>query len=177
MQEPFGTLTGADLYAFRAWRLRQWAKKPKKSDEQKPREIRRVKAATVNRDLRTIRAMLKMALPNFSVPKELFSTETPTRVRWLRLEDEVIVFATMPAPFGDMARLAAITMRRLTEIRTLRREQVDLAQGVVTLPRTKATPRHVVLNSEARGILARALEAAKGDLLFPNPDGQPYLRV
>ena len=121
--------------------------------------------------------MLKMALPNFSVPKELFSTETPTRVRWLRLEDEVIVFATMPVPFGDMAPLAAITMRRLAEIRTLRREQVDLAQAVVTLPRTKTTPRHVVLNSEARGILARALAAAKGDLLFPNPDGQPYLRV
>ncbi len=28
-------------------------------------------------------------------------------------------------------------MMRLTEIRTLRREQVDLGQGVVTLPRTK----------------------------------------
>ena len=153
------------------------AKKPKKSDEQKPREIRRVKAATVNRDLRTIRAMLKMALPNFSVPKELFSTETPTRVRWLRLEDEVIVFATMPAPFGDMARLAAITRRRLTEIRTLRREQVDLAQGVVTLPRTKATHRGMWYSTARRGASWGALEAAKGDLLCPNPDGQPYLRV
>ena len=121
--------------------------------------------------------MLKMALPNFSVPKELFSTETPTRVRWLRLEDEVIVFATMPAPFGDMARLAAITMRRLTEIRTLRREQVDLAQGVVTLPRTKAKHRGMWYSTARRGASWRALEAAKGDLLFPNPDGQPYLRV
>jgi integrase len=78
-----------------------------------------------------------------------------------------------------MAHLAALTMMRLTEIRTLRREQVDLGQGVVTLPRTKTVPRHVVLSGEAQTILKRALETAKGDVLFPNlrKDGKPYSRV
>lgn len=160
MKEPLGKLTEADLYAFRAHRIQH-----------------KIKASTINRDFRTVRAMLKRALPGFRFPAGVFSREDETRVRWLKPEDELLVFATMPAPFGDMARLAAITMMRLTEIRTLRREQVDLGQGVVTLPRTKTTPRHVVLNTEAQGILARVLEAAKGDVVFPNLYGQPYSRV
>lgn len=106
----------------------------------------------------------------FRFPKGVFLAEDETRVRWLKPEDELLVFATMPAPFGDMAWLAAITMKRLREIRTLRREQVDLAQGVVTLPRTKTAPRQVVLSAEARGILAKAIEAAVGAWLFPSPD-------
>ncbi len=121
--------------------------------------------------------MLKRALPGFRFPSGVLLAEDETRVKWLRPEDELVVFATMPAPFGDIARLAAITMMRLTEIRTLRHSQVDLAQGVVTLPRTKTTPRHVVLNTEARGILERALLASHGEWVFPNPDGRPYSRV
>jgi len=120
--------------------------------------------------------MLKKVLPGFRFPAGVFLPEDETRVKWLKPEDELLVFATMPKPFGDMARLAAITMMRLTEIRTLRREQVDLGQGVVILPRTKTTPRHVVLSGEARAILARALEVAKGKHVFPNPDGQPFSR-
>jgi integrase len=157
MREPLGTLTEADLYAYRAWRTRN-----------------QIKASTINRDLRTVRAMLREADPGFSFPRGLFLPEDETRVKWLRPEDELLVFATMPAPFGDIARLAAITMMRLTEIRTLRREQVDLAQGVVTLPRTKTKPRQVVLSAEARGILAKAMEATTGAWLFPNQDGGPY---
>jgi integrase len=84
---------------------------------------------------------------------------------------------TRPVPFRNMARLAALTLMRLTEVRTLRREMVDLTQGVVTLPRTKTEPRHVVLNAEAREILKRVLDTAKGEYVFPNPDGKPYSRV
>ncbi len=177
MHEPIGTFTEADVYAFRAARMRQWAKRGKTAkDGTQPTLAGGVKASTINRDMRTIRAMLKRVLPDFRFPAKVFLPEDDTRVRWLKPEDELIVFATMPAPFGDMARLAAITMMRLTEIRTLRREQVDLAQGVVTLPRTKTVPRHVVVSAEARAILARALETAQGDTLFPNPDGHPYSR-
>jgi integrase len=159
MRDPLDGLTGADLYAFRTWRLQH-----------------QMKPATVNRDLRTIRAMLRQVDPTFRFPAGIFLAEDETRVRWLKPEDELVIFATMPAPFGDMARLAAITMMRLTEIRTLRREMVDLGQGVVTLPRTKTTPRQVVLSAEARGILAKAIEGTAGAWLFPGPDGGPYSR-
>ncbi len=177
MQEPLA-LTETDLYAYRAHRLRQWAKRGRKAkDGTRPTLAGGVKAGTVNRDLRTIRAMLKRALPAFRFPAGVFLPENETRVKWLRPEDELMIFATMPKPFGDMARLAALTMMRLTEVRTLKREMVDLTQGVVILPRTKTEPRHVVLNQEAQGILQRALDAAKGEYLFPNPDGGPYSRV
>jgi len=160
MQEQLGRLKEADLYAFRAHRLQ-----------------RKAKPSTANRDFRTIRAKLKRAVPDFRFPPGLFLKEDETRVRWLRPEDEVLVFNIMPAPFGDMARLAAITMMRLSEIRLLRREHVHLTQGVVALPRTKTEPRHVVLNAEAQGILARQLESGKSEWVFPSPEGRPYSRV
>ena len=160
MDEPLTKFTEADVYGFREYRTTAG-----------------VKGGTINRDLRSLRAMLKRAQPGFRFPAGAFSPENETRMRWLKPEDELLIFATMPAPFGDMARLAAITMMRLTEIRTLRREQVDLAQGVVTLPRTKTEPRHDVLSAEARGILARQLERGKSEWVFPGPEGQPYSRV
>ncbi len=176
MDEPLG-LTAADLYAFRAARMRQWAKRGKKAkDGTQPRLSGGVKPSTINRDLRTIRAMLKKALPTFRFPAGVFLKEDENRVKWLRPEDELVVFATMPAPFGDMARLAAVTMMRLTEIRTLRREQVDLGQGVVTLPRTKTEPRHVVLNAEAQTILTRILNGHTSEWVFPSSDDRPYGR-
>jgi hypothetical protein len=42
-----------------------------------------VKASTINRDFRTVRAMLKRTLPGFCFPVGLFLKEDETRVRWL----------------------------------------------------------------------------------------------
>jgi len=177
MEKPF-SMTEEELYVYRAWRMRQWAKRGKKANDGTRALLPgTAKASTVNRDLRTVRAMLKRAMPGFRFPTGVFLAEAATRVRWLKQEDEILIFATMPSPFGDIARLAAITMMRMWEIQTLRREHVDLAQGVVTLPRTKTVPRHVVLSAGARMILARALETSKGEYIFPRPDGRPYSRV
>jgi hypothetical protein len=133
---------------------------------------------------------LKWPDPEFRFPKGLFFKEDETRVKWLRPEQELLAFATVrttvrigpkrgtrPVPFRDMSRLAAITLMRLTEIRTLRREHVDLTQGVVTLPRTKTELRHVVLNQEAQDILKRVLEGHASEWVFPNHDNRPYSRV
>lgn len=90
----------------------------------------KAKPSTINRDLRTLRAMLKKARPDFRFPGGAFFREDETRVRWLRPEEEVLVFATMPSPFQEIAKLAALTLMRLTEIRLLRREQLHLEQGL-----------------------------------------------
>lgn len=46
------------------------------------------KPSTINRDLRTLRAALKKALPGFKFPnKDAFFKEDETRVRWLRPEE------------------------------------------------------------------------------------------
>jgi integrase len=76
-----------------------------------------------------------------------------------------------------MARLAALTLMRLSEIRTLRREDVHLDQGVLRLPQTKTEPRSVMLGADAQKILKTQMETATGEWVFPNPNGRPYSRV
>jgi integrase len=146
------------------------------------------KASTINRDLRTLRAALKKAVPGFKFPnKEAFFKEDETRVRWLRPEEELLVLEAMDSPFREIAKLAALTLMRMTEIRTLTRNQIRLDQGVLELPTTKTDPRYVVLSEAARKILRGQLEAeappcecsatdAEHSHVFPGPTGRPYSR-
>jgi integrase len=134
------------------------------------------KPSTVNRDLRTVRAMLKQARPDFHFPAGAFFPEDETRVRWLKPEDELVVLETMRPPFREIAKLAALTLMRLSEIRLLRCEYVHLDQGVVMLPRAKAGARHVILSAEAQKILRGQLDTHKCEWVFPGPDGRPYDR-
>jgi integrase len=174
MREPL-RITEDDLYAFRAYRQRQWARKGK---EGKPvAEVHGVKASTVNRDLRTVRAMLKRVLPGVKFPAGLFLKEDETRVRWLEPKQEAQVLLPMRAPFRQMAQLAARTLMRLSEIRRLRRESVHLVQGIITLPETKTGPGVVTLNAEAKRILKAQLRSHESEWVFPNPrTGNPYSR-
>jgi integrase len=136
------------------------------------------KPSSINRDLRTLRAMLKLARPDFRFPGAAFYPEDETRVRWLRPEEEILVLETLPSPFRELAKLAALTLMRQAELRTLRREHIHLEQGVVMLPRAKAGARPVILSAEAQKLLAHQLEQhPASEWVFPNPDGAPYSRV
>ncbi|PYN83024.1 MAG: hypothetical protein DMD96_03885 [Candidatus Rokuibacteriota bacterium] len=157
---PISRVTARDVYDFRQGRLRAGSK-----------------PSTVNRDLRTIRAMLKQARPDFKFPGAAFLPEDETRVRWLRPEEEILVLEPMPSPFREIAKLAALTLMRQGEILTLRREHVHLDQGVVMLPRAKAGARPVILSAEAQKLLRDRLEATTGcEWVFPSPQGRPYDR-
>lgn len=179
LDQPITKVKADDVFAFRQGRIRDG-----------------IKPGTVNRDLRSLRAMLRAARPEFRFPGKAFFPEDETRVRWLRPEEEVLVLQGVPetvrtgkrkggvddngrrpVPFRDMAQLAALTLMRLSEIRLLRREQVHLEQGIVLLPRAKAGARPVVLSADARGILQRQLDGHSSDWVFPGPDGRPYSRV
>ena len=133
---PVTGVTARDLYDFRQARLRGGAK-----------------PSTLNRDLRSMRAMLKQARPDFRFPGAAFLPEDDTRMRWLRPEEEILVLDAMPSPFREMAKLAALTLMRQGEIIALRREHVHLEQGVIMLPRAKAGARPVILSGEAQKIL------------------------
>lgn len=135
------------------------------------------KPSTVNRDLRTIRAMLKRARPDFHFPAGAFFPEDETRVRWLRPEEEILVLETMASPFRELAKLAALTLMRQGELRLLRREMVHLEQGIILLPRAKGGARSVMLSEGARKILQGQLEAHGKAWVFPSPEGVPYSRI
>jgi integrase len=131
----------------------------------------------MNRDLRTIRALLRRALPGYRFPEGAFFPEDETRVRCLGGDDSERLFANLEPLFSEMARLAALTLMRLSEIRLLRRDQVRLEQGLVLLPHAKTGARPVVLSAEAAKLLRTELEGHTSPWVFPNPDGQPYSRV
>jgi len=157
---PVSRVRDRDVYDFRHARERSGAK-----------------PSTINRDLRTLRAALKAVRPDFKFPGGAFYPEDEPRVRWLRPEEELLVLEPMPSPFREMAKLAALTLMRQGEIRTLKRDYVRLEQGVVLLPKAKAGARPVVLSAEVQKILRVQLERVSGEWVFPSPDGRPYSRV
>jgi integrase len=159
LDRPLGTLTAEDLFDFKRARDRAGAA-----------------PVTVNRDLRVLRAMLTLARPDFRFPTGLLVKEDTTRVKMLTPGQETPLFAVMAEPGRSIARLAAPTLMRLSEIRRLRREHVDLTHGLALLPQTKTVPRQVILSAEAQAILRAAL-ARPSKHVFPNPDDVPYSRV
>ena len=66
---------------------------------------------------------------------------------------------------------------RLSEVRTLRREDVFLDQGVVMLPRAKEGPRPVIRSDRAQELLRVQLAGHNSPWVFPNAEGQPYARA
>jgi integrase len=196
IDRPVSKIKEADIFAFRKARaetslsaiaLKEHAEvlrrdgKPDQADafERKAvdRQRKGTKPSTINRDLRTLRAMLKRAVPDFRFPAGAFFQDDETRVRWLRPEQELLVLEAMRSPFREIAKLAALTLMRLSEIRLLRHDDVHLEQGVILLPKAKTGARPVVLGADAQKILGKQLEAnLDGEWVFPGPDGRPYDR-
>jgi integrase len=158
LDRPVTAFGEADILAFRG-----------------ARERKGIKPATINRDLRVLRALLRRAVPGFRFPEGAFYLEDETRVRFLTPDDESRLFVALPPPFRQIARLAVLTLMRLSEVRFLRRDDVHLNQGVVLLPRTG--PRPVVLNQEAQAILREQLGGHASAWVFPKPDGRPWSRI
>jgi integrase len=176
LDRPVSRIGDGELYAFRQARLRDGKVIRERVDGELRERLAPAKPSTINRDLRTLRAMLKRAIPGYRFPAGVFLPEDETRVRWLRPEEELLVLDTLRSPFREIAKLAALTLMRLSEIRLLRREHVHLEQGVIMLPRAKAGARPVILSGEAQKILRGQLAAHEREWVFPGPDGAPYDR-
>jgi integrase len=174
---PVSRIGDAEIFAFRNGRAREGRTVYDLVDGKKvPRKVP-AKPSTINRDLRTLRAALKKARPDYRFPGGAFFKEDETRVRWLRPEEELLVLEAMPSPFREIAKLAALTLMRMSEIRLLRWADVHLEQGVILLPQAKAGARPVILSAAARKVLQGQLQESGGkELVFPGPKGRPYSR-
>jgi integrase len=91
--------------------------------------------------------------------------ESTGATRFLSLEEEQLLCDGLGQPYAKWVRLALLTGMRRKEQFSLRRDQVDLVRGVITLPTTKAgVVQYVRLNAEARAILQDLEdEAVKAD--------------
>lgn len=159
---PLSRVTVASLYGFR-----------------QAREDAGLKPNTIIRDLRVLRATLRKARPDLRVPADVFPRENLTRVRVLQPAEEARVFPRLAEPFRTMARLAALTLMRLSDVRTLEVDMLQLEQGVIFLPKTKTDPRPVILGDEAIALLTAQLarRSAESPYVFASPrTGRPYTR-
>jgi len=175
---PVSAVGDAEIFAFRNGRAREGSVITQRvAGEEQQRRVPR-KPSIINRDLRTLRAALKRARPEYRFPGGAFFPADDTRVRWLRPEEELLVLELLPSPIREIAKIAALTLMGQGEILSLRRECVHLEQGVVLLPRAKGGPRAVILSAEAQKVLRGQLERhERSTWVFPNPDGTPYSRV
>ena len=196
IDRPVTKIKQADIFAFRKARLetsisavalREHAEALRRDGKTEKgaaferkaldRQQKGTKPSTINRDMRTLRAMLKRAVPDFRFPAGAFFQDDETRVRWLRPEEELLVLESMRSPVREIAKLAALTLMRLSEIRLLRREDVHLEQGVVMLPKAKAGARPVILSADAQKVLRHVIGAnPESEWVFPGPAGRPYDR-
>ena len=139
---PLSRISAATVYRVRQAR-EDAGIKPRHDHPRHPRPARR--AATVR--------------PDFTVPADVLPPENLTRVRVPIREDEAGVFPKLETPFQPIARLAALTLTRLSDVRTLERGMVHLKLGVILLPKTKTTPRPVPLSDAAIAILTAQFAA------------------
>jgi len=115
--------------------------------------------SSVNRALAFLRHVLKLAvrdrlLAQSPMDQVTFLKESPGRLRFLSLEEEVTLLEAIGPKYAPWVRLAILTGLRQGEQFTLRWRDVNLEQGVLTLSHTKAGQvQYLPLNQEAQAIL------------------------
>lgn len=114
---------------------------------------------TVLHYMKFLRHILNRAVRDGKLERNPFAQVTLSKVtcgktRFLTLEEEATLRETLGNPYGLWARLAVLTGLRLSEQFSCRWADVDLEQGLVTLPQTKAGQvQYAFLNAEAKAIL------------------------
>lgn len=135
---------------------------------------------TVNRYMQFLRRVLNKAvrdgkLASNPVSRIKMFKEPPGKTRYLSPEDEGKVLKALGPVYGPWARLAILTGMRQMEQFSLRWSDVDLEQGIITLPMTKAGGvQYVHLNGEAKAIL-RGLDSWQRSVwVFPSENPKTH---
>ena len=127
-------------------------------------------AVTVNRDLAMLRAAFNHARDAHGQPmpaiawKRVMVRENPHRVRFASADEFARLLDVAHASIRPMLIMAVTTGLRRANILDLEWHQVDMAAGLITIPRTKAGRAHIVrMVGPLRGALAT---------IAPDPDGR-----
>ncbi len=138
-------------------------------------------AATVNRELSFLRRVFNVALANDLVERSpvkgiKFYRENNARVRWLADDEEARLRHEIGEDCWPLVSLAIQTGLRQSEQFRLRWTDVDFANGILTIPRTKhGETRHVHLSETALTILRSAQTRLKGPYVFASRIGTTSL--
>ena len=169
-------VTVEDVEKFKSLRIGENGKRSK----------RKLRPATVNRELACGRAMYNCAIKSgqllhnpFSKVKFLAENNEQTRV--LNYREEQCYLSVCSQPLRDVAVLILETGMRPEEVYRITREQFHLSEGYLFNPvgKTKAARRRIVLTSRAAEVLRQRASSSQGNCLFPHqkdPD-RPMLKV
>jgi integrase len=145
------------------------------------REAAGKKLSGIGSHMGLLRAAVRHARPDFHLPRGIMPRLDMTRHHEYTEAELERAFLATPEPIRTMARLASVTLMRQGEIRTLRREQVDLRVGTIVLHRAKAGPRVVPLGARAVAILREHMAQHEHAVIFARHPrragrsaGQPY---
>ena len=148
-------------------------KKAKKKGNKNPPRF--LKPATINREL----ALLKIFF-NYQIRKDRdiislnpvsevkFFAEDNIQTRVVSFEEEEAYLLEASQPLMDVASLIVDTGMRPGEVALIRRTDVFLDQGYISIPRgkTKAAKRRIPLTDRAYEILERRMEDVESEYLF-----------
>ncbi len=137
---------------------------------------RRLRPATVNRDLAALRAIFGLAVKQGLVKVNpvhglRFLPEDNEQTRVVSFEEQGRYFRAAVLRLREVATLILNTGMRPEEVYRLKREDVHLAEGYLRVPfgKTRAARRTIPLNREARVLLASRLgKLGTGVYVFPS---------
>lgn len=131
--------------------------------------------ATVNRAVAFLKRLFNLAirdglLGQNPVTRVKMLTENNARIRFLLDEEEARLKAEMAPDSWAVVCFAMNTGLRQGEMLGLRREDLDLRLGMITVRRSKhGEARHVPMNQSAREALGLILGGHDSDWVFPAP--------
>ncbi len=114
---------------------------------------------TIKHYLKFLRHVLNVAVRDGNLDKTPFTKFTMPKTpqgstRFLTIDEEAELLKKLGDPYSQWARLAILTGLRKTELFSLRWANVDLDQGLATLPHTKSGKvQYAPLNEEAKELL------------------------
>lgn len=169
--QPLDRITKEDVERFKAARALE--SKTVRGEEKSSRKKtkRRIRPATVNRELACLKALLNHAdLPMKNpVSRVKFLAEQNEQTRVLSFDEQEKYLAKATPMLRDVATLMLETGMRPEEVYRIQPENVNLAGGFLFNPfgKTKAARRRVPLNAAARNVLTQRMAGLKTPFLFP----------
>jgi integrase len=181
-ETPLDQINPENVEQFKLWRIKQ-KKKPPARKVKKLGEIattdKALKPATVNRELACLKILFNYFIKSDVLTKAnpvsrvKFFAENNEQMRVLTQDEERLYLLAASQPLQDVATLMVETGARPDEICSLKRENVNLEQGYLSVPfgKTKAARRKIPLSARAVAVLEKRIGKAKGDYLFSGGRG------
>ncbi len=155
------------------------------------RTRRKLKPATINRELACLRAMFNFFIEQDQIAKNpvskrrgkrgAFLEENNEQMRVLSFEEEQSYLSAASQPLKDLAILMLDTGMRPDEVARITRNNVHLDKNYVYNPfgKTKAAKRKITLTRRAAEVLRDRIERVDSDYVFPhkNDPNKPMIKV